>query len=251
MAIIDIHAEVGSTPIWGVPFSDQNLMRSMQKYGVERSIIMSTVGDSVDFQRGNAQVAKIAESNPALSACLAVNFNYPELSQKEMQKYMGQSYFAGILLSSGIRDRYVVLTEADDMLNAYRRYIKPVFIRTFDKDAVLAVNEIAKAFPVMKFIMLEMGGEDWRIATVVAEKTLNIVLEVSGSLSPEKIKFAVDRIGSHRMVYGSGLPFVDASEVKALVEDAEISDTDKRNIMENSARKLFGWRRQGSAPTGQ
>lgn len=245
MAIIDVNAEIGSTPIWGVPFSDQHLMRTMQKYGVEKSIIMSTFGDSVDFQRGNAQVAKIAKSNPAMSACLAVNFNYPELSQSEMQKYMSQPYFAGILLSSGIRERYVVLEEAEDMLNAYRRYIKPVFIRTFDKDAVLAANEIAKAFPVMKFVMLEMGDDDWRIATVVAEKTLNLVLEVSGSLSPEKIKFAVDRIGSHRVVFGSGMPYVDTSEVKALVEDADISDMDKRNIMENTARKLFGWRRQG------
>ena len=244
MATIDVQAEVGSTPIWGVPFSDQNLLRSMQKSGVEKSIILSTVGDSVDFQRGNAQVAKIAETNSALAACLVVNFNYPELSQKEMQKYMGQAFFAGILLSSGNRERYVVLQEAEDMLNAYRRFIKPVFIRTTDKDSILAANEIAKAFPVMKFILLGMGGEDWRIATVVAEKTLNLVLEVSGSFSPEKVKFASERVGSHRMVFGSGLPYVDTSEVKALVEDADITDVDKRNIMENTARKLFGWRRQ-------
>lgn len=244
MATIDVQAEIGSTPIWGVPFSEQNLLRSMQKYGVEKSIILSTVGDSVDFQRGNAMVAKIAQASPALSACLVVNFNYPELSQSEMQKYMGQAYFAGILLSSGNKDRYVVLQEAEDTLNGYRRFIKPVYIRTPDKDSVLAANEIAKAFSNMKFILKGMGGEDWRIATVIAEKTLNIVLEVSGSFSPEKIKFASERVGSHRMVFGSGLPYVDTSEVKALVEDADISDLDKRNIMENTARKLFGWRKQ-------
>ncbi len=91
----------------------------------------------------------------------------------------------------------------------------------------------------MKFVLLAMGGDDWRMATVVAERTLNLVLEVSGSFSPDKIRFAVERIGSHRMVYGSGLPYVDPSVVIGLVEDADISDADKRNIFENSARRLF------------
>ncbi len=243
MAIIDIHAEIGSTPIWGVPFSEANLARSMQKYGVERSIISSTIGNSVDFQRGNAQIAKVSQaSNGTMLGCLTINFNYPEMSQKDMHAYLNANTTAGIMLTSGEKGRHVTLAEAEDLLNAYRRFLKPVFVSTFNKDSVLAINEIAKAFPIMKFVMLSMGGEDWRMASVVAEKTLNIILEVSGSMSPDKIKFAVEHIGSHRMAYGSGLPYTDPSAVKGLVEDADITDGDKRNIFENSARRLFGWK---------
>jgi len=85
-----------------------------------------------------------------------------------------------------------------------------------------------------------MGGDEWRMASVLAEKTLNLVLEVSGSFSPDKIKFAVERIGSHRMVYGSGLPYVDPSAIIGLVQDADVSDADRRNIFENTARRLLG-----------
>lgn len=242
MAIIDVHAEIGTTPLWGVPFSDANLARSMQKYGVARSIISSTIGNSCDFRRGNAQIAKVVQANKAMVGCVVVNINYPELSQKDMHAYMGDDGFAGLLLTSGTRDTHVTLAEGEELLNAHRRFVKPVFLHVPSKESLLAANEIAKAFPVMKFVLLGMGGDDWRMATVLAERTLNLVLEVSGSFSPDKIKFAVEHIGSHRIVYGSGLPYVDPSATLGLVEDADISDADRRNVFENSARRLFGWR---------
>ena len=243
MAIIDVHAEIGSTPVWGVSFTEANLARSMQKYGVQRSIISSTIGNSCDFQRGNAQIAKIVENKKAMLGCVVVNMNYPEQAQKEMHAYLIDDQFAALLLTSGTRGRHVTLAETDEILNAHRRFVKPVFLHIPNQEAALAANEIAKTFNVMKFVLLGMGGEDWRMATILAERTLNLVLEVSGSSSPDKIQFAVERIGSHRMVYGSGLPYVDPSAIIGLVQDAEISDSDKRNIFEGSAQRLFGWKR--------
>jgi predicted TIM-barrel fold metal-dependent hydrolase len=214
----------------------------MQKYGVERSIVSSTIGNSCDFQLGNMQIAQVVKANPALKGCVVTNINYPEQSQKDMHTYLGDDSFAGMLLTVGMRDKPVILAESEELLNAHRRFVKPVFLHVPTKEALFAANEIAKAFPIMKFVLLKMGGEDWRIATVLADRTLNLVLEVSGSFSPDKLKFAVERIGSHRLVYSSGLPYVDPSAVIGLVNDADISDADKRNIFENSARRTFGWK---------
>ena len=239
MAVIDVHAEIGNTPLWGVAFSEANLARSMQKYSVERCVVSSTIGNSCDFRLGNAQIAKVVKANKALLGCVVVNINYPEQSQEDMHAYLSDDLFAGILLTSGARGRHVTLAEAEDILNAHRRFTKPVFLHVLDNASLLAANEMAKAFNVMKFVLLSMGGEDWRMATVLAERTLNLVLDISGSFSPDKIKFAVERIGSHRMVYGSGLPYTDPSAVIGLVQDADISDADKKNIFENSAKRLL------------
>jgi predicted TIM-barrel fold metal-dependent hydrolase len=239
VAIIDAHAEIGTTPLWGVPFTDANLIRSMQKYGVEKSVISSTIGNSCDFRLGNAQIAQVLKANKSMAGCIVVNIHYPELSQKEMHTYMLDDSFAGMLLTSGERGRHVTLAEAEELLNAHRRFVKPVFLHVHDNASLIAANEIAKAFPIMKFVLLTMGGDDWRMAAVLADRTLNLVLEVSGSFSPDKIKFAVERIGSHRLIYGSGLPYVDPSAIIGLVQDADISDADRRNIFENTARRLF------------
>ena len=242
MPIIDVHAEIGTTPLWGVPFTDANLTRSMQKYGVEKAVVSSTIGNSCCFLRGNAQIAGLLKTNKAMTGCVVVNVNYLEQSQEEMRKYLGDESFAGLLLTSGIRDRHVMPAEAEDILNAHRRFVKPVFVHTFSRESLLAANDMAKAFPIMKFVLLTMGGDEWRMASMLAEKTLNLVLEVSGSFSPDKIKFAVEHIGSHRMVYGSGLPYTDPACTIGLVEDADISDGDKANIFEVTARRLFGRR---------
>lgn len=242
MAIIDVHANIGTTPLWGVPFTDANLIRSMQKYGVVRSIISSTIGNSCDYRRGNVQVGRIVQANKAVAGCLIANVNYPEQSQRDMHTFLTSDSFAGMLLTSGVVGRHVTLEEGEEILNAHRRFVKPVFLHTFDRDSVHCANEMAKAFPIMKFVLLSMGMDEWRLATVLAERTLNLVLEVSGSFSPDKIKFVVEHIGSHRMVYGSGLPYCDPAAVIALVQDADISDLDKKNIFENTAKKMFGWR---------
>jgi len=239
VAIIDVHAEIGTTPLWGVPFTEANLARSMQKYGVVKSIVSPTIGSYCDFRRGNAHIAKVVKSNPALLGCVVVNINYPEQSLEDMHAHLADDSIVGIMLTSGVKGRHATLADAEDILNSHRRFVKPVFVRTWDTDSLLAANEMAKAFSVMKFVLLSMGGEDWRVAVVLAERTLNLVLEVSGSFSPDKIKFGVEHIGSHRMVYGSGLPYTDPSAVIGLIEDADISDADKRNIFENSAKKLL------------
>lgn len=239
MAIFDVHAQIGTTPIWGVPFTEANLARSMQKYGVERCIVSSTIANSCDFRRGNAQIAQIVKANRALLGCVVVNINYPEQSQEDMHRYLSDDAFAGVLLTSGTPGRHVTLAEAEEILNAHRRFVKPVFLHTPNHAALIAANEIAKAFNTLKFVLLSMGGDDWRMATMLAERTLNLVLEISGSFSPDKIKFAVDHIGSHRLVYGSGLPYTDPSSIIGLVEDADISDVDRRNIFEQTAKRLF------------
>jgi len=249
MAIIDVHANIGTTPLWGVPFTDANLARSMQKYGVVKSIISSTIGNSCDFRRGNAQVGRVVQANKSMVGCLITNINYAEQSQKDMHTYLSSDTFVGMLLTSGVPSRHVTLEESEEILNAHRRFVKPVFLHVFDRDSLHSANEMAKAFPIMKFVLLSMGMDQWRLATILAERTLNLVLEVSGSFSPDKIQFAVEHIGSHRMVYGSGLPYYDPAAVIGLVQDADITDVDKRNIFEGSAKRLFGWK-NAAAPQG-
>jgi predicted TIM-barrel fold metal-dependent hydrolase len=114
-----------------------------------------------------------------------------------------------------------------------------VFLDPDTREGVLAAQEIAKAFPGMKFILLGMGGDAWRTAAAAASQTLNLVLETSGSLSPDKIGYAMEMIGSHRMVFGSNLPFTDPAITIGLVEDADIPDADKKMIFQGTARKIF------------
>lgn len=239
MAIIDVRVQIGTIPIWGTPFTEGHLVRMMEKYGVVRSIVSSTIGNTCDFVKGNAQIKEVAGKGPILG-CVVVNTQYPEQAIENMRKYLPLDGFVALLIRSGETGRMVPAEECDGILNAHRRFIKPVMIQASDRDSVLQADQMARAFPGIKFVLLSMGGDAWRTAVDVASKTLNIVLDVSGSLSPDKITSAAETIGAHRMVYGSNMPFVDPSVMIGMVEDARISDADKKMIFEGSARKIFG-----------
>jgi len=240
LAIIDVRVQVGTTPIWGTPFTEGHLARMMDKYGIERAVVSSTIANSCDPVRGNAQVKEVAGKG-RIHGCAVVNTQYPSRSMEDVRLYLSSPAFAALLIRSGAPGRPVTLDECGDILNAHRRYSKPVLIETSDREAVLAADQIARAFSAIKFVLLSMGGSAWRTATAAAEKTLNLVLEVSGSLNPDKISLAVEAVGAHRMVYGSNLPFADPAVTIGLVQDAEICDADKQMIFERSAKRLFGW----------
>ncbi|MEN6522060.1 MAG: amidohydrolase family protein [Armatimonadota bacterium] len=243
MAIIDVRVQIGTTPTWGTPFTEGHLARMMEKYGIERTVVSSTIANSCDFIRGNAFINDIAGKGP-IFGCAVVNTQYRAESIDNMRKYLSLPSFVALSITSGTPGRHVTLDECDDILNSHRRFAKPVMLDVSSKEGVLAANEIAKAFPGIKFILMSMGGAAWRTAIAMADNTLNLVLEISGSPSPEKVRLGVETVGAHRMVYGSNLPFADPAFTIGLLADGGISDLDRKMILEGTAKRLFGWARQ-------
>jgi predicted TIM-barrel fold metal-dependent hydrolase len=84
-----------------------------------------------------------------------------------------------------------------------------------------------------------MGGRDWRQAVHAAHSATNIVLETSGALDRSKLSAAVEVLGAHRIVFGSGSPATGVAAALGMVEDAAISDDARRRILWDNAVRLF------------
>ncbi len=85
-----------------------------------------------------------------------------------------------------------------------------------------------------------MGGSDWKRAVDSADNLVNVYLETSGSYDAEKIEEAVERVGAHRMLFGSNLPFSDPACVLALIQGSKISGEAMAKIVSQTARRLLG-----------
>src|SRR5205807_138858 len=129
------------------------------------------------------------------------------------------------------RDEPVTKMVADEIINAYRRYSKPLFLFTPNGECVQAALDIAKSYPMLKVVFLGMGGADWRIGIAAAHAATNVLLETSGSLDRAKLPAAVEAIGSHRILFGSGTPRVDAAAAAGLIEDSDLSDDARQKIL--------------------
>ena len=128
---------------------------------------------------------------------------------------------------------------ADEVLNACRKYQKPVYIPTPNAACVEAGLHLAKTYNMHKFIFLGMGGADWRTGIAAAHQSVNIHLEMSGALDRAKLPAAIEAIGSHRILFGSGLPRLNPVASLGLIEDSGISALDRRRILRDNAIKVF------------
>jgi len=101
---------------------------------------------------------------------------------------------------------------------------------------VHAATRIATEFPAMRFLLLGMGGDDWRAAVAAAHHHLNIFLELSGSLDADKVSLASASLTPRKLLYGSGAPRRDPAQAQALVADAAgLTASDRSRILSLNA----------------
>lgn len=239
MPTFDIQAYYGATPFSGAMANREAILATLRRAEIDAAALISGLAADCDFVTGNRQLREIVSPEEGLFGWVTLNADYPAESQEEQRRHQNKRGMIGAALF-GAPGRPVTLDDAREILNAQRRYTKPVAIAVRDADAVHAARQIAAEFPTMRFVLLGMGGEDWRIATAIAKQHLNVYLEISGSLDTDKIAYASSVVTPRKLVYGSGLPGGSPELTRALVESAPtLTRPDRSRILsENSVALL-------------
>ncbi|MDR3708536.1 MAG: amidohydrolase family protein [Capsulimonadaceae bacterium] len=239
MPLFDCHTYLTVASFSSSMRTREQVLESMERFGLDGVALISGLGASGDFSNGNRMLREVVDEEQGLLGYVTLNASYPEESLQEQRMYMSKHEFVGGVLIAE-PGRPVTLKAARDIVNAQRRYGKPILLYTGDTAAVHAAQEIAEEFHLIKFIFLGMGGNDWRAAVETARKCLNVNLEISGCLDADKVTVAVNAISARRIVFGSGLPHGDPSLYRGLVQDCEILTTSDRNrITLDNALALF------------
>lgn len=240
MPAFDAHAYWMDTSLTHAAASREALENAMRRYGSDRMALISGLAARCDFVTGNRGLAQILDASAGLYGYVVLSQDYSDDSQQEMRRWLGRAEFVGAVMF-GQEGRPVTVDDARDILNAYRRFTKPMAIYTPDSDSVHAARVIAAEFPAMKFLLLGMGGDDWRTAVTIAKKHLNIYLETSGSLDSDKVAHASEALTPRKVLFGSGFPLAAPQAIRGLVETAPtITGADRDRILSQNAQSLFG-----------
>ena len=106
-----------------------------------------------------------------------------------------------------------------------------------DADYILP---FADRYPDVKFILAHIWGKP-HVDAVEYSKYGNVYVDTSGSASLQNgiIEYAVGRVGSERILFGTDTYAAGAQ--RGRIDYARISDEDKFNILRGNAMRLFGW----------
>ena len=239
MPTFDVHAYYGATPFSNATATREAILATMRRSEIDGAAFISALAADCDFITGNRRLREIVSPDEGLFGWVTLNASYSAESQEEQRRHLNKRGMVGAALF-GAPGRPVVLEDAREILNAQRRYTKPVALSVPDAEAVHAARQIAAEFPAMRFIFLGMGGEDWRAGMAVAKQHLNVYLEISGSLDTDKVALASSVITPRKLLYGSALPNGSPEVTRALVESAPtMTRADRNRILSENAIALL------------
>ncbi|HLJ56165.1 MAG TPA: amidohydrolase family protein [Chthonomonadaceae bacterium] len=240
MPIVDVNVELEGCGIPGVNQNAGQIGQLMRARGIERAVLMSGRAAQADPLSGNRILKAMLDQEPGLYGCLVAHLNRVDASLQAIRDLMSSRRFVAVALISTNRNEPLHPLVADEVLNACRRYQKPVFLHTPNAACVEVGLHLAQTYNMHKFVFLGMGGADWRTGIAAAHQSVNIHLEMSGAMDRAKLPAAIEAIGAHRILFGSGMPRLDPVAALGLIEDSALSSTDQRRILRDNAGRMFG-----------
>jgi hypothetical protein len=239
--IIDIHCGWGASaaaPEWG----DAGRLRdALRARGVGTAFLAADLGRRFDFVEGNAEVADVIARFPELRGWLVLHPARMADANAQMRRYLyGERFVGCALYPDPLTGKPVTLRAALELINMFRRFAKPLLVQADTAAAMEEVAAIAQEMTGMRVIASGMGGDDWREAVDLAVRPLNLYLDISGALVPEKIEYAISSLnGVRKLVFGSGAPRTDPAALLGLLDDLSLNPDDRARLLHLNATRLF------------
>jgi len=242
MKIIDVHGHCHRFRLAIEATEPEDLLATMRDFDIEKCAISSAYAIEYDLEEGNAGCADIVSRFDELFGYVVINANYLEASVAEMERYLSREKFLGIKMHSEHTGIAIDSPGSFELLKvlAGRWPDKVAEVHCWGRAQVDALMKLADAFPRTSFIMVHMGANDWKYGAEQAKSRPNVYPEISCSLvETGKVDWAVEQVGSERVLFGTDLNLLSPALSLGIVLDADISEADRENILYNNARRLF------------
>src|SRR5579871_119995 len=146
MPIFDIHAYLEGYILPGVNQNAAQVTQGMQARGIDRTVLISSRAAQADPLSGNRILKAMIEQGTGLYGCLVAHLNRVDGSLQAIRDLMGYRRFIGIMLTSTNPQEPLHPLVADEVLNACRRYQKPLFLWTPNAACVEVALQLAKTY---------------------------------------------------------------------------------------------------------
>lgn len=250
--IIDADCHIAPPEQGGNTITFDELLRRMDRCGVDRAITWLQPLYLRDVAPGNAYVAEAARSHP--DRILGFGWAAPNLgvdSAKETVHRCVEEYgLHGVKLNGAqnsfyIDDPELSLPVIEEIADSGGMLAFHVGSDAFDRTHPFRVAKIAEMFPELPILAVHMGGVGHQDITAAmiehAERCPNITL-VGSAVRTLAIRDAIETLGAGRVCFGSDTPFelmrVAKAKYEALLED-EFSGEEREQVMGGNIARLF------------
>lgn len=242
MKIIDINCSLGYIAGIKTRFTDpDSLIKAMDTYHIDQALVFNT--DALrDVVRGNqlaAQTAKASEGR--LNACYVLR---PDIGGSEMPtaenllKQLRDEKPAAVKLYPTAHRFLLNEFYAGELLEVLNELHIPVLFDSDQRPSYESLPGLAKTYSHIKFIFLRQAINESRYVRPLLQKLDNVYFDVGITIDTCFIEEIVDKIGSEKLLFGSGMPLFMPAGALGMIIYSRISDTDKQAIFADNWTRI-------------
>ena len=252
--IIDVHVHYGFLFFPIKPFGVEDLIRKMDTFNFDVSIVSSLRGIFHDFRDCNRELHDAISKYPErLKGYIVVNPNYPDESLRQIDEYSKIRQFIGVKLHASWHNQPVDGEKFELIFDRCEKLNLPVLVHSYvvddSGDQVSCPERIANVArrhsnPI---IIAHMGGNSKR--TVKAVKNIkNVYVDISSGRERAsqlyvwklgRVDDCVKELGADRVLFGTDFPLLDPSICMGMIEDSYLSREEKELVMYKNACRIF------------
>jgi predicted TIM-barrel fold metal-dependent hydrolase len=234
--IIDANTMLGIHPEHRLDMSAQCLIAQMQKHGIGRSLVISTVGAYHAFQSGNLLTIEAFREDSRLIPVATVN----------PTRYFGDGSDLCSIHDCGFRicKFFPALQGWEITSSVFGRILgrlasvnMPISIETTRPSDLPSIRSLAAQYPfpiILSSISLNLLSE----IIALMEERCNVFIQTDDMHVMGGLEFVRGRIGPERIIFGSGAPRHSVASSLAYVIDSELTEADKKLILCDNIRRI-------------
>ena len=242
--VIDMHGHYG--PFSGIYFPKpyaEGMLDTLDGCGM-RCIVISGHHALIDPEDGNPEVADVVRRYPGrFYGYRAVDPTRPDQLARELARYHNDPGFVGLKLHPSWH-AYPIngpnYTPAWEFAQEHRLIVLTHSWGGSAYDRPEQVAEMAARYPGVTVLMGHAGFGAWDTAMALAREHDNLYLELTAAYRVSGIiERFVNEVGSHKVLFGTDLPWFDPHYAIGCVCFSRITDEDRHNILHRNAERLL------------
>lgn len=246
MRTIDIHTHLGQS-LFGYGQSIEELIGSMGALGIERSVICPVKPHSYHFKEENDLMAKAIELYPdSFIGFCRVDPWQGDKAVDELRRSIEVLNLKGLFLHPWEETCPINSDPVKYLMKTVRELNIPVMFSGGHVRVSRAtqISDLASSFPEIQFIatsggQINISGIALGEAETMLSENSNVFLETSGIYREDFIEDITEKLGSHRVVFGSNSPQYDLRLEVLRPRKLHINEEKKADILYRNAEKLL------------
>ena len=248
--LVDVHCHLGPwrgfhIPEGGTPAS---MVHAMDRLGFDVAVASPHIAIGPDYRAGNRQAMAAAEQFPGrIVPYVTLNANYPYAEiEAEIKHWHDRGRIRAFKLHPALHNRKATDDHYAPLFEYAHAHRLPVLAHSWAGDPLggpAVLGELADHYPDAR-ILIGHSASSWQMvdeAAAAAVEHPNVHLDLTGSgLIYGLLEDLVGRVGARRILLGTDLPFIDPRPGLGRVLMSRLADGDKRLILGENARRLFG-----------